>query len=208
MEWLKELLGEELFKQVQEKLGDTKIIKDEGNWIPKQRFDEVNQQKNEYKKMVEERDKQLEDLRKKAKDNEELNETIKQLQQQNEETVKQYEAKVQQLQFDHALDAALVKAKARNSKAVKALLNTELIKLDGDKLLGLDEQLKALQESDGYLFGEEPPAKGGGDFSGGNPGNQPNPWKKDTFNLTQQGKILRENPALAEKLMREAGVKR
>ncbi len=26
-----------------------------------------------------------------------------------------------------------------------------------------------------------------------------NPWKKETFNLTEQGKILRENPELAEK---------
>ncbi len=34
-----------------------------------------------------------------------------------------------------------------------------------------------------------------------------NPWKKETFNLTMQAKILKENPALAKKLMAEAGVK-
>ena len=28
-----------------------------------------------------------------------------------------------------------------------------------------------------------------------------NPWKKETFNLTDQGKIFKENPDLAKQLM-------
>jgi hypothetical protein len=43
---------------------------------------------------------------------------------------------------------------------VEALLNKDSIKLDGDKLLGLEDQLKALKESDAYLFeGEQQPRK-------------------------------------------------
>lgn len=34
-----------------------------------------------------------------------------------------------------------------------------------------------------------------------------NPWKKETFNLTEQGKITRESPDLAKRLRAEAGVK-
>jgi hypothetical protein len=34
-----------------------------------------------------------------------------------------------------------------------------------------------------------------------------NPWKQETLNLTMQAKILKENPALAQRLMAEAGVK-
>ncbi|NGP45977.1 DUF4355 domain-containing protein [Bacillaceae bacterium SIJ1] len=34
-----------------------------------------------------------------------------------------------------------------------------------------------------------------------------NPWKKETRNLTEQGRILRENPELAQKLKTQAGVK-
>jgi hypothetical protein len=33
-----------------------------------------------------------------------------------------------------------------------------------------------------------------------------NPFKKETFNLTKQGQLVRHNPALAERLKREAGV--
>lgn len=43
------------------------------------------------------------------------------------------------------------------------------------------------------------PSPGGG----GGPG-QINPWKKETFNLTEQGRLLRENPELARQLMAQA----
>jgi hypothetical protein len=46
--------------------------------------------------------------------------------------------------------------------------------------------------------------RGGGDFAGGNKPPAMNPWKKETRNLTEQGRILRENPALATQLQREA----
>lgn len=56
------------------------------------------------------------------------------------------------LKLDSALDKALLTAKAKNPKLAKAALNMELIKLDGDNVLGLNEQLEKLKESDGYLF--------------------------------------------------------
>ncbi len=37
----------------------------------------------------------------------------------------------------------------------------------------------------------------------GGPG-QINPWKKDTFNLTEQGRLIRENPELARQMMAQA----
>jgi len=61
------------------------------------------------------------------------------------------------------------------------------------------EQLKKLLGGSGKPVGggtNPPPADSG-----------VNPWKKETFNLTMQAKIVRENPALAAKLKQEAGVK-
>lgn len=46
--------------------------------------------------------------------------------------------------------------------------------------------------------GRTPPAGGGGGTG------QTNPWKKETFNLTEQGRLLRENPELAKQLMAQA----
>lgn len=46
--------------------------------------------------------------------------------------------------------------------------------------------------------GRTPPAGGGGGSG------QTNPWKKDTFNLTEQGRIIRDNPELARQMMAQA----
>ena len=66
---------------------------------------------------------------------------------------------VNQLKFDHALDGALTGAKAKNAKAVKALLDTNLLKLnDADgSIIGLDEQLKKVKESNDFLFESDQP---------------------------------------------------
>lgn len=204
---LKELLGEELYEQVMAKVGDKKLaIVSDGNWFPKSKFDEVNGENKQLKTDLQARDKQLEELNKAAKGNEELQAQIKSLQEANEKTAKEYKEKMDALTLEHALDAALVKAKAKNPKAVKALLNREAIKLDGENLLGLDEQLKSLQKSDEYLF----EVSTGGNGGGANPpggGATKNPWDKATFNLTEQGKLMKENPTLAAQLMAAAGIK-
>lgn len=153
---LKEMLGEELYSQVMEKAGDNKIaIVSDGNWFPKEKFDEVNNNAKELKKQLKDRDSQLEDLKTKAAGNEDFKNTIEQLQNDNKKIKEDYEAKLTQQSFDFALKDALSGAKAKNPKAVEALLNKEAIKLDGEKLLGLDEQLKAIKESDSYLFEAE-----------------------------------------------------
>lgn len=66
----------------------------------------------------------------------------------------------------------------------------------------LDAVEKAFRESveagvNERLRGGNPPGGGGQGGSGG----QKNPWKKDTYNLTEQGKILKENPDLAKQLI-------
>lgn len=70
-------------------------------------------------------------------------------------------AQVAALKFDHALDGALTGAKAKNAKAVKALLEMQNLKLnDADgSIIGLEDQLKAIKEKNDYLFADakEPP---------------------------------------------------
>lgn len=63
--------------------------------------------------------------------------------------------KLAQMQFDHALDGALSSAKARDIKAVKALLDMDALKLAGDKIVGLDEQLTQLKSDKDFLFEAE-----------------------------------------------------
>lgn len=63
------------------------------------------------------------------------------------------------LKFDHALEGALSAAKVKNPRAVKALIDSNGLKFnetDGS-IIGLDDQLKKVKESDAYLFSDETP---------------------------------------------------
>lgn len=160
---LKELLGEELYNQVSEKVGDKHKIAvvSDGNWFPKEKFDAVNTDNKELKQQLKDRDTQLDDLKTKAAGHEDLTKQIEDLKAQNQKSTQEYQDKLNKQAFDFALDKSLTGAKAKNPKAVRALLDTETIKLDGEKLSGLDDQLKALKESDSYLFDSD--EGGGGD---------------------------------------------
>jgi len=77
----------------------------------------------------------------------------------SEQAEKNATAQVVQLRFDHALDGVLTGVKARNPKAVKALLDMENLKLneaDGT-IVGLEDQLKKIKEANDYLFENETP---------------------------------------------------
>lgn len=154
-EFLKELgLEDEQINSVMSEYGKSvNDIKDKADKV-----DGLESQITDYKQQITDRDKQLTDLSDKAKGNEDLQKQIQDLQKANDDVAKDWQDKLNKQQFDFALEKAITGEKARNPKAVKALLDTESIKLDGDNLLGLEDQLKALKESDAYLFGEEEPA--------------------------------------------------
>lgn len=58
-----------------------------------------------------------------------------------------------------------------------------------------------IRDDSGHGAGGHPHVGGGG---GGAPAK--NPWKKETFNLTEQAKVMKENPAAAKRYAAEAGV--
>ena len=67
---------------------------------------------------------------------------------------------ISQMKSDYALSAALTGAKAKNTKAVKALLDMDGLKFnDNDgKIVGLDEQLAQIKTDNDYLFESDEPA--------------------------------------------------
>ena len=207
MDWLKELLKKAGIEEAKVDGVIADINKELPKYfIPKDKYNEVAEAKKKLEADIAERDKQLEDLKKAAGASEELKKQIETLQAENKKASEEWQAKMAQMQLDFAIEKALAAAKAKNPKAVKALLDLEKVKLDGEQLLGLDDQLKAIQQSDPYLFGESGKVGSGTNPPGaGNP--EVNPWKPETFNLTLQGQILREDPAKATRMKAEAGVK-
>jgi hypothetical protein len=207
MDWLKELLKKAGIEEGKLDSVIADINKELPKYfIPKDKYNEVAEAKKKLEDDLKTRDQQLEDLKNAAGTNEDLKQQIKDLQEANEKATRDWETKLAQMQLDFAVDKALTAAKAKNPKAVKALLDMENVKLDGDKLLGLDDQLKAIQQSDPYLFGESGKVGSGTNPPGAGTG-EVNPWKKESWNLTMQGKILMEDPAKATRMKAEAGIK-
>ena len=77
---------------------------------------------------------------------------------------------------------------------------------DGVSPMTLDEWVDGLVAEAPHLFESN---AGGGAVGGGSGGvvTTENPWKKESFNLTKQGQVFRQDPARARSLMATAGVK-
>ena len=122
-------------------------------FIPKARFDEVNAEKNTLQTSLKERDTQLEALKNSTGDIEGLKKQIADLQAANTEKDNVHAAEIKSLKINAAVDAALSVAKARNSKAVRALLDLEKAELDDDGTVrGLSDQIKKLAAAEDSKF--------------------------------------------------------
>jgi hypothetical protein len=175
------------------------------HFIPKDKYNEVAEAKKKLEADIEERDKQLEQLKNAAGNSEELKAQIEQLQAENQKAAEEWQAKMAQMQLDFAIERALTAAKAKNAKAVKACLTWKRLSLTASNCLDWMTSLKAIKESDPYLFGES-----GKVGSGTNPpgaGTRSEPVEEGNWNLTMQGKILLEDPAKATRMKAEAGIK-
>lgn len=104
------------------------------------------------KSQNEKHEKDLKTLQKDNDDNETLKQTIKDLQKQNADAKAEYEQQLVGMQRDSAIEKALATSGAKNTKAVKALLDADKIVFKDGELSGLAEQLEAYKQSDPYMF--------------------------------------------------------
>lgn len=162
------------------------VVEGYGKMIPKSRLDDKIAEVNDYKNQLADRDTQLADLQSKATGNADLQAQITALQEQNTQAKTDFEAQLKQKDFDIALTDALRDAKAKNPKAVKALLDVSAVTIVDGKLQGLDEQLTALKASEDYLFTTDK-LKGGTPPQGGTPP----PITKEQF--SQMGIVEKTN---------------
>lgn len=175
---LNEILGEEAYKAVPDgvknKYKDTDFV-NSTDYIPKDRFKQVTDEKNEYKKQVGERDKQLETLKGKVKDNEELTKEIDTLKQANKQTADDYESKLSKIKLDTAVKEALKQSKVKDIDLAMKLINYDNLKLSDDgSVVGINEQIEPMKKEREYLFEKEAPG-GTGHFQTGGKDNPPAP---------------------------------
>ncbi|MEB3365051.1 phage scaffolding protein [Lactobacillus sp. R2/2] len=147
---------------------DIEELKAKSDELINSKTEELKKANESLQSQIAERDKDLKTLKKQAGDNEELTNQFKELQSKYKQDTDNLTKELQQTKLNSAVDSALGKAKVRNAKAAKALINMDEVKLnDKGEVEGLDEQISSLQKSDGYLFDQgnkEPyqPQGGGG----------------------------------------------
>lgn len=164
-------------------------------YIPKERFDEVNGK-------LKEANSTIETLKKDNHDNAEL-----------QKQVEMYKAKTTELETAAANTEKTYALKERLKEA--GVVDTDYViykqgglekfTFDKDgKPIGVDDVLKPLKESSPHLFKTQ---QGGYSPAGGSGGAAVNPFAKETWNMTEQGKLLRSDPAQAKQLAAAVGMK-
>jgi len=164
----------ELLKKVREDAALTEEqVEDELNkilpeaWIPKSKFNELTEAEKLAKSQLEQTNKQLEELKKGSTLTEEQKKQLETLKTQLEEQKKTHETEVKKLRMNHAIETELSKAKAKNLKAARALLDESKIVLGEDgTIAGLKEQLEAMQKDNAYLFETTTPPANKPSFGG------------------------------------------
>lgn len=190
---LKEILGEELYIQVQDKLGDKKIdIVSNGQWIPKHKFDDINEEKKQYKEQVDELNQELGKLKKQLEDNQDATKTIEDLQKQ----IKDKEEEMIKIRKQNAIKFEVLKVNPNDVADILPHLKDDQIVLSEDgTITGLQEQLEALKENKPYLFKQVEPTGTGGSLGGG-PKNKQEP--NDTSSVGKFISAIREVQAKRE----------
>ena len=150
-EFLKELeLEDEVIQKIKAEYG--KGIQKENEQLK-----ELEIQVETLQEQLKARDNDLEELKQSAGSNEELQAKYSELETKYQQEQQDWTSKLETIRKDSILELALTKANAKNIKATKALLDLEKLKLEEDKLVGLDEQLENLRKTEAYLFGGEQP---------------------------------------------------
>lgn len=148
LQWLKDALKDSYTDEI-DKAVAAHIGKE---FVSRTDFNAVNTEKKTAVEQVAARDKQLDTLTKTAGDSDALKGEITKLQGENKIAQTKWEADVKQIKLDSKLDTLLIQHGAVNTKAVRALLDSTKISLDGDNLVGIDDQLKGLKETEKWAF--------------------------------------------------------
>ena len=147
------------------------------DWIPKAKYNELNESKKLAEDNLKKANATLEELKGKAGLSDEYKAQIDKLKDEAKKAEEAHKATITQMKRDSAIESALASAKARNTKAVRALLDEgKLVLNDDGTLSGIKEQIEAVKKDNAFLFDSSDDDNGGGNgggrmpfFGGSNP---------------------------------------
>ena len=160
-EFLKPVLGDELFAQFEEKMASATGINlvniADGSYIPKSKFDELNGKLRTANQSINTLNEQLNTANQKAGTVDELNGKISQL----TTDLADRDAKITQIGMKYRVRDELRSMGVRNPDMLLNMLDLSKVTEQEGKLVGLADQVDPYRKSDGYLFNNTPANRGG-----------------------------------------------
>lgn len=161
MEFLKDILGDELFGMVSEKLegvdGVRLVNGADGSFVPKDVLDRERESVKAYKKQLGELKGTLSALQAENASFDDVKGRLESLQQ----TIAAKDAEMAKQRLQFGIRDAVRNAKARNVDVVSRMIDMSKVAETDGGIVGLSEQLEGLRKSDSYLFEDAPKAQGG-----------------------------------------------
>lgn len=166
---ISELLGEELYGQIKDKLGDDNelVISNNGQWIPKAKFDSINTDLKTYKDQISGLNTTIKDLQGKAGDNTELSNKLQAMQ----DDIAKKEAEIKDVKIDGSIKMEIAKLDPKDMAEIMVHIKRDQCYLsedgkvmikDGEGSIAVTEKIKEIHESKPYLFNTSDPKGTGG----------------------------------------------
>jgi hypothetical protein len=193
MEWLKNILGEDLYNQVKPKLDGAKVkIADisKGDYLPRDKFNEKNEENKLLKEQIEDYKKNNKDINKLVESNQELKSQIDTLNNDFSGKLKAKDKEISDISKKSALSKLFIDNKAIYPDLLINTVNLDEIQLEGDSIKNFDIEAKKKQYPNMFETVQ----------TAGNvePGNN-NPLVNNPSNLSKKQQLIEDYNKAAEK---------
>lgn len=160
MKKLVDIVGKEVYdglsEEIKKEYAEKELIINDGTYIPKAKFDSLNETKKDLENQLKETNDKMQELSK--VDTEDLKQQIVDLQKKYEEDTKALNSKYEAREYDIKLNDYTKDLKFSSNSARKSFMNdlkAKELKFEEDKLVGFDDFVNSYKESDPTAFIEE-----------------------------------------------------
>lgn len=160
MEKLEDIVGKDVFEslpeEVKTKYGEKELIINDGTYIPKAKFDSLNETKKDLENQLKETNEKVQELSKVNPD--EMQQKINELQQKYDEDMKALNDKYDKREYEIKLNDYVKDLKFSSKGSKRAFiedLKAKDLKFENDKLVGFDDFVESYKENDPSTFVKE-----------------------------------------------------